>query len=255
MKNKIEMPQYISLHKSTKKMQPLPPETKWPKEWRTVVYKTYPRLRKIQLPEPIDVRRDLLEVIRKRESRRNFASHITLEELSTLLKYSCGIVRETKHKKSRAYASAGARYPLETYILTAVGNNELDSGIYHYNVKEHSISLINKTIFSGDMLDELFLVKNASKASVFVITTAVFQRTINKYGNRGYRFILLEAGEINQNLSLIAEAISLSCCSVGALGDSDAKLDEMLDIDGTTESFIHAASIGRSVDKSLDLSS
>jgi SagB-type dehydrogenase family enzyme len=250
MNNAKEPSRFSDFHRCTRAGRLLPAEADWPPEWKTIQYKKYPRLRKLKLPEPIVVRTGLLDAIRGRESRRDFRTHITAAELSTILKYSCGITRETVQK--RAYASAGARYPLETYIIAAEGNPEIKSGIYHYDIKEHALSLINKTVFEKKPFEELFIVKNAGNASVAIITTAVFRRSANKYGDRGYRFALIEAGEVNQNISLVAGSLSLSCCSVGKIGGSDSRVDELLDIDGTTESYLHSVIIGRSVDKKID---
>ena len=72
--------------------------------------------------------------------------------------------------------------------------------------------------------------------------TAVFSRNQMKYGERGYRYVLLEAGHIGQNMYLNAAALSLKCCALG--GTIDSKLEKFLDIDGITESVVYAVAFG-----------
>ncbi|OGJ54835.1 hypothetical protein A2880_02980 [Candidatus Peribacteria bacterium RIFCSPHIGHO2_01_FULL_49_38] len=71
-----------------------------------------------------------------------------------------------------------------------------------------------------------------------VIITAVFSRTINKYGDRGYRNILIEAGHVGQNLYLVSESLGLKCTAIA--GTKDEEIERFLDIDGVTESVVYA---------------
>jgi SagB-type dehydrogenase family enzyme len=73
--------------------------------------------------------------------------------------------------------------------------------------------------------------------------TDVFWRNQNKYGERGYRYILLEAGHIGQNIYLVSEALGLKCCALG--GTRDENLEELVDIDGVTESVVYALAVGK----------
>ena len=73
--------------------------------------------------------------------------------------------------------------------------------------------------------------------------TSQFERTQMKYGERGYRYILLEAGHIGQNICLVSETLGLKCCALG--GTMDKNLEELLDIDGETESVVYGFAIGK----------
>ena len=72
--------------------------------------------------------------------------------------------------------------------------------------------------------------------------TAVFSRTQNKYGERGYRYVLLEAGHVGQNLALAAEALGLRCAPLA--GTRDETIETLLDIDGVTESLVYTLVFG-----------
>ena len=78
--------------------------------------------------------------------------------------------------------------------------------------------------------------------------TAVFQRTQMKYAERGYRYVLLEAGHIGQNICLVANAVGLASCPI--VGTYDAALERLIDIDGVTESVVYALGLGYPHDSS-----
>jgi len=79
-------------------------------------------------------------------------------------------------------------------------------------------------------------------AAGFIVISCVFKRTIGKYQDRGYRYVLLEAGHAAQNIYLVSAGLKLSCCAIG--GFTDNLLDESLDIDGVDESVLYILAIG-----------
>lgn len=85
--------------------------------------------------------------------------------------------------------------------------------------------------------------KCLSQANVVLILTAVFQRTRWKYQGRTYRYLMLEAGHIGQNVYLVATSMGLGTCAVGAFFDDD--LDRPLEVDGTREAVVYLLAVGR----------
>jgi SagB-type dehydrogenase family enzyme len=83
----------------------------------------------------------------------------------------------------------------------------------------------------------------ARGAAMIVFITAFFERTIFKYGDRGYRFILLEAGHVAQNLNLVSNALGLGSLNIG--GFFDREIDDFLNLDGVTQSSIYMIAIGK----------
>jgi SagB-type dehydrogenase family enzyme len=222
----------------------------WPPEWTTIYYKTYPQLEKIALPEA-HPHADLFEVVRRRGSGREFdSSPLSLEQLSILLKYSCGIVGEggtasygeSPKQNIRAQPSAGARFPIEVYPIVFSGTSDLPAGSYHYNVKSHSLDVLLQQTFTPEAIGKLISYDFVKKASCVIILTAVFYRNQMKYGERGYRYALLEAGHIGQNLYLASGALGLQCCAMG--GTQDEEVEAFLGIDGVSESVVYAIVIG-----------
>ena len=245
-----------------------------PPEWTTIYFKEYPRLPKISLPKPNPIRNkisngarkldySLTEALIKRRSEREFnGKPISLKDLSQLLFYSAGIFEKattrsphppTRQKASgpledwnktrRAYPSGGARFPLEIYLFNLQTSNDLKEGIYHYNVKQHSLEKLleeknlRKEIYPKAIWQEMIL-----KVPVVLVISAIFDRTMMKYKERGYRYILFEAGHLGQNIYLVSTALSLKCCAIG--GFDDDKFHELLDIDGDNEAVLYAFTLG-----------
>lgn len=78
---------------------------------------------------------------------------------------------------------------------------------------------------------------------MIVFITAIFERSVFKYGDRGYRFIFLEAGHVAQNMNLVCAALGLGCVNIG--GFFDREIDDLLDLDGITHSTLYMLALGR----------
>ncbi len=217
------------------------PVEKWPKSWTTVLFKDYPRFDKIALPHPfLEDSISIKSTLYNRHSDRSFGSKkLDLERISNLLYYSAGL-REFKAPwvGKRFYPSPGGRYGLEVYVVSL--NSDLPKGVYHYNIRTHSLDVIRELKrFKKDYYvnqDWIY------QASILVFFTVIFERNTIKYGYRGYRHLMQEAGHLGQNFYLLAYANNLSVCGVG--GYVDDRINELLDVDGLEESVIYALAIG-----------
>jgi SagB-type dehydrogenase family enzyme len=89
----------------------------------------------------------------------------------------------------------------------------------------------------------------ARDASLIIFITALFERATTKYGERGYRFALLEAGHVGQNLALVASALDVAAMSVG--GYFDYLIDELIEIDGITHSTVYLHAFGGRVTQEM----
>ncbi len=216
---------------------------KLPEEWTTIYYKGYPRFKKIKLPRILSIKkRTLVEALRKRVSTRDFSSRkITLKELSTILYYSFGI-STLKKRIRRFYPSAGGRYPLEIYIIV-LNVKGLHRGIYHYHLRSNSLEFLWNYNDLDNKIKNIFVQDWLVSSSFIISVSAVFWRTEMKYGDRGYRHVLIEAGHASQNAYLVCASMNLGCCSIA--GFTDNLLNELLDLDGDEESVIANISAGR----------
>lgn len=215
----------------------------WPKSWRKIYYKAYPRFKQTILPKPSNRHFNLYNALIKKESYREYSKDpVSFQQFSDLLYYSAGMQKIALTDKStkRMYPSAGARYPLEIYPFIFRVKN-VEDAVYHYHLKTHSLELIlKKPVFNQTMRQ--FNQTWIRNSAVLLVITAVFDRTEKKYKDRGYRHVLAEYGHMAQNMYLVSTALGLGCCSIG--GFNDDGLNKLLDVDGIDESVVGVVACG-----------
>jgi SagB-type dehydrogenase family enzyme len=74
------------------------------------------------------------------------------------------------------------------------------------------------------------------------VITAVFQRTRWRYKDRAYRYVLLDAGHLGENLYLAATSLNLGSCGIGAFLDDE--VNRMVGADGSEEAAVYLVAIG-----------
>ena len=207
------------------------------------IYKDYPDCQTIELPEirPFSDT-PLYEVLRERKSVRNYQNKpISKEVVSCLLWASTGISRKEGGHEFRTAPSAGALYPIETYLVV---NNveEINPGVYHYNIQNHYLELLTQGDYAVETAKAALGQKMCAEAPVVFIWTAIFQRMKWKYDQRAYRYVYLDAGHIAENLALSAASLGLGSCQIGALYDDE--VNQIIDVDGSEESVIYMSVVG-----------
>lgn len=161
----------------------------------------------VDLPAPERVGPSSVEeALRSRRSVREFdASPLTIEEIGQLLWAAQGITDQAGH---RTAPSAGARYPLELYALTA-------TEVMHYLPSGHRIEVgpaddplpaIGQAAFGQDWI---------GSAPIVFVLTGVVARTEIEYGAVADELVDREAGHAAQNLLLQATALELASVPVG----------------------------------------
>jgi SagB-type dehydrogenase family enzyme len=215
-------------------------------DWRNrpAPYKRYTDVPTIALPAPAcDQRKPFWEVIKKRRSLRNFSNEpLPSRALSHILWASQGITQVIQGFSLRTAPSAGALYPLETYLV--IHNvAEIAAGVYHYAVETHELEELRRGDFRASVARAALDQEIAYRAPVVFIWTAIFERSIWKYKQRAYRYVYLDAGHIAQNVALSAVALGLGSCQIAALYDEEA--NELLGIDGENESTLYMTVVGQ----------
>jgi SagB-type dehydrogenase family enzyme len=209
------------------------------------IYKSYPPSKTIQLPTQFqEPSINFTEVLRKRKSIRSFSTEpLSKVDLAFLLWASTGIQRTEHGYEFRTAPSAGALYPIETYIATTNVEDVL-SGIYHYNIKDHLLEEIKSGNFGNDLAHAALDQEMFADSSVVFIWTAIFRRSKWKYSERAYRYTYLDAGHIAENLALATVSINCGSCQVGAFFDEE--VNSIVGVDGTEESSIYLSVVGHS---------
>ena len=173
----------------------------------------------ITLPKPkIKSEVSLEETLNKRRSIRNYKrGSLSLDQVSQLLWAASG-----SNQYGRTSPSAGATYPLETYLI--VGEVEgLEPGIYHYSPSGHSLEKIKEKDVKKELARAALGQDMIEKAPINIVIGVDYGRTTGSYGQRGTRYVHMEAGHVGQNIHLQAAALNLGTVMIGAFKDQAVK--------------------------------
>ena len=185
----------------------------------------------------------LAAAIAARRSDRAFHSlPLVLGDLATILHAGYGVTGGITGTPQalRAAPSGGALYPLELYVASHRVTG-LERALYHYDPLRHGLEHL-RPLAAPAGADLTPYAEALSDSAAFVATTAVFWRSRFKYGARAYRFALLEAGHVAQNLLLAAAALGLGAVPIG--GFYDRAVDAFLGVDGLHESSLYLVPLG-----------
>ena len=205
-------------------------------------FKTYPDAVKHPLPRPTLGPENFWEaLVHRRSIRRYLKRPLTLEDLSQLLFASQGITGEVGRYLLRTAPSAGALYPIETYLCVN-DISGLNPGLYHFEVQDFILEELAQGEFGSVLAEASLSQPQCAKAPVVFIWSAIPRRTMSKYGSRGMRYIFMDVAHICQNLLLAASAMGLGACPIGAFFDDE--INDLLGLDGEEESVVYLATVG-----------
>lgn len=212
---------------------------------QTDLYKKYQNaITKIDLPEPqFSDQIKFWDIIKNRKTRRTFGREpLSIMELSLLLFGMSGLSRKFPKFAFRTVPSAGGLFPIEIYPV--VNNvSDIKKGIYHYDIQNHALEYLKEGDFRKSLSNACYGQRIISKSAVNFIWTAMIERSRNAYSERAYRFIYLDCGHIGQNFYLVAEALGLSACVVGAYYDDD--INQFLELEESKEFAIYIGVVGK----------
>lgn len=187
-------------------------------------------------------------LVRNRRSEATFGpGSLSLRELSTLLCCGNGVTAVKPSNNGvkwnlRAAPSGGGLYPIEMFMIIDRVEG-LPSGIYRFDAINRSLDRVRGGV-AASMMDEAFLAANLNgRPAVAIVLVAFMGRSRFKYGERAYRFALLEAGHISQNLLLASTGLGLTGLPFG--GALDATLDSLLELNGVDEISVYVNLFGR----------
>jgi SagB-type dehydrogenase family enzyme len=208
------------------------------------LYKEYAGTEQVSLPSPDDAQGLYTEdAIQRRRSVRDYSGRdMTRAELSRLLYLTGGINSERWGQVLRSAPSAGALYPIEVYPVVHRVEG-LTQGLYHYAARDHALELLRLGDLRAEIVRHGLMQEFLGQSNLVLVFTAIFQRLRWKYQERAYRYALLEAGHLGQNVYLAATSMGMGACAVGAFLDDG--LNAMLGVDGGHEAAIYMLSVGK----------
>lgn len=158
-------------------------------------------------------------VLSERRSVREYRGDaLSLEDVAQLLWAAQGVTEP--RGGLRTAPSAGALYPLETYLV-AGSVSGLDAGLYHYLPAEHELVLVRSGDLRATLADVSLRQAAIGAAPVSIVVSAVFARTEGRYGGRAARYVPMEVGSVAQNVALQAVSLGLGSVFIGAFRDEE----------------------------------
>lgn len=176
----------------------------------------------------------LEQAIAQRRSVRAYVDEpLSADHISQLLWSAQGITEP--RRGFRAAPSAGATYPLETYLVTA-------EAIFRYIPEKHALEERKRGDYRPQLAEAALGQGFVRQAPATILFTALPERTTERYGDRGTMYVHMEAGHAAQNLHLQAVALGLGSVPVGAF--SEDKVERILAC-GKNERALYMIPVGR----------
>ncbi len=188
---------------------------------------------------------DLWETMQIRKTLRKYQpTPLTIDEVSLMLWFTQGVKSVTDRPVTmRTVPSGGARHPLETYLVVS-NVSGLEPGLYRFMAIENKLALIRP----GNKLNEEISAACQNQhqvrdCPVSFWWAAITERGVWRYSTRAYRYLMLDAGHVCQNLCLAAEGIGCGVCEIGAF--TDRHINQFFNLDGEDHFMIYGATVGK----------
>jgi SagB-type dehydrogenase family enzyme len=179
----------------------------------------------------------------RRSSRtfdRNFA--VDLKAISTILYLSCGTRKQIGSLAlKRNTPNSGNLGSIEIYVV-ALSIQDVEPGIYHYDSVDCALTQLNTGNFRLWIREFVCYQSEFSDCSALLILTSNVGRLKAKYGERGYRLGLLDAGHVSQNIQLVCTSIGLAVCATA--GFIDDEVNRTLRLDGLRDATVLCLAVG-----------
>src|SRR5438874_2594736 len=110
--------------------------------------------------------------------------------------------------------SAGGMQSLELYLVT-FEQSWLPPGVYHFDRAGNHLSQIVSSASRQEWMTRVPSLDPVKGGAILFVLVGDYDRVEAKYGARGLRFLLIEAGHLAQNLCLVASSLGLSVLPLG----------------------------------------
>jgi SagB-type dehydrogenase family enzyme len=250
---KLKFPDIADMyHLHSSNLREIPPDMRVDYDRKPKRNRTYPGAKRAVLGgKNLDVATSYGTVLEERRSIREFVDRPLSADLLGRILYISYAIRgyekiDNEWSGRRCVPSAGGLYPLELYV--ALQNVEsLDDGIYHYDARAHELELRRAGNLQQQLAEMTIGQDMIARANVIIVVAANFHRTMWKYGQRGYRYVWIEAGHVGQNVYLLAPALGLGAVAIGGFFDSE--VDQLLMLPPEERS-IYLLCVGQTADAS-----
>ncbi len=192
-------------------------------------------------PGIIDWDKKIENTILERRSTRAFSGDaLTREELGKILSFSY----HPEMYEEQGFDPKPDSFDdslVETYIAVTEVEG-LEDGCYYYSSAKKELRQIRFKNFREELYYLCLGQELGRDASVVIFHTVNLPNAIQKYGERAYRYLHLDAGIIGQRLNLACIKMKLGVSGIG--GFFDDQVNELLGIP-ETEAVLYITTIGR----------
>jgi SagB-type dehydrogenase family enzyme len=208
----------------------------------------------VALPRGVPLSMSFDKTLARRRSKRLYTGDpLPLEYLATLLRSAGGVSGHARIKLKeggecqynfRTVPSAGGLYPVDIY-LAALNVVSLERRVYRYSSTCDGLLPLEHQADLSDVLAAFCAPETSisiSRAQVIFFLVGQPWKTMRKYGNRGMRFLFLEAGAIAQTINLTIAALGLG--SVDCASVYEDEIHEAFGVDGLFRSLLHTLIVG-----------
>lgn len=218
-----------------------------PKDVPRGTHKEYPRMERVQLPEPTDIPLSLSAALQRRTSymKQGGEEPISISDLGSLFGNT---LKRREGSSSRNYPSGGALFPIETYLI-ATKLEGAAPGVFHYHPTANALERLWDLPADFEMT-RLVSKPDFLKPSALILFTAVWNRSSAKYGDLAYSHALLEAGHMSENVLLACAAFDLQARPMA--GFNDQMSIDLLDLDEEFEQPVHSITLSKGAPYSTD---
>ena len=179
-------------------------------------------------------------ILTRRSTRHYINAPITRADLFALLDFSY----QPEHYRLQGFDASPDYFDLgliETFVT--VSNVEaLESGCYYYAHQAQELRQIRFNQFHEDIHFLCLGQKLGRDAGVVIFHTANLKAAVEKYGERAYRYLHMDAGHLGQRLNLAATRRNLGVS--GIAGFFDDQVNELLSIP-EEEAVLYITTVGR----------
>lgn len=172
-----------------------------------------------------------------RRSTRHFGGGpIPLQEFSMMLEFAYRPQREQAHRNPLF-----APLALDNYLCIQKVTG-IEAGVYRFDPLKHELQVVSLGDFSAATHAIALGQELARDAAAILFHTATLDRVVEVFGDRGYRYLSLDAGHIGQRLNIAAVRMGLGASGIGGYYDDQA--NTLLELDAN-EAIIYMTCLGQ----------
>jgi SagB-type dehydrogenase family enzyme len=179
-------------------------------------------------------------ILKRRSTRAYSGANLMLDDLKAILDFTY----QPEHYLSQGLDRTPDYFDLnliETFVAVS-GVDGLDEGCYYYAPKAEELRQIRFKNFRRE-LHFLCLKQDLGRdAAALIFHTADLTKAIERYGDRAYRYLHMDAGHLGQRLNLSAVRLGVGVC--GIAGFFDNQVNEVLGIP-PDEAVLYITTLGR----------